>query len=80
MPYILNLALGCWLHNGRGDHLEPPHCFKLAGNEYSLETQVERWNNYPNVWECVHYPCKPEHFEVYDELPEDYLNIKSLDS
>ena len=70
MPYILNFVLGCWLHDGCGGYLEPPYCFKLTGNEYSLKNQVKHWNKHPNVWECIHYPCKPEHFELYDELPK----------
>lgn len=72
--YILNLTLGCWVTDD--DSGDAPGKF-LMGDEdtyLSLEELITHWNNtsLSNKWDDIHCPCRIEHFELYDELPEDW--------
>lgn len=62
--HILNLVLGCQLTvNG----FTKPHVF----NNPSLESLIGFWNSSPNKWECVHYPCILEHFELQEVIGDE---------
>jgi hypothetical protein len=76
--YILNLVLGCWLREYNSDK-KPCNSYlsktKRNIHEYnkSLETLVAFWNSKGmQIWDDIHYPCIPEHFEVYKKLPTDW--------
>ena len=80
MPYILNLALGCWLYdednpNEPGEFMRPE---KDPKEFRTLEDLVAYWNkiksdvNYRNKWHDIHYPCIKEHFELYETLPSNW--------
>jgi hypothetical protein len=68
MAYILNLVLGCWVSSLSGEISQ----FSNVLSKDALKNYTNGWNNYPNRWEIIHYPCKPEHFEVYEKLPENW--------
>jgi hypothetical protein len=72
--YILNLVLGCWVIGDNGDpnpgeFLDPTVDPQASDN---LKDLVASWNKAPNKWEDVHYPAIPEHFEVYEKLPDNW--------
>ena len=75
--YILNLVLGCWLTE-YDEGVKPSNSYlsktpaNKNENNISLEKLVKFWNGCPDHWKCIHYPCRPEHFEVYKKLPPDW--------
>jgi hypothetical protein len=76
--YILNLVLGCWLTE-TNENKKPSNSYlsktprNINKDNKSLQTLVKFWNSHgAQVWDCIHYPCIPEHFEVYKNLPDTW--------
>ena len=72
--YILNLVLGCWLCDDY-DYDTPSGEFLTGESENgfkTIEALVDHWNNCLDEWEDLHQPCIVEHFEVYEELPDNW--------
>lgn len=66
MSYIFNLVLGCWVMDDDGTRI-------LKDSTYSLPRLVKHWNESQKdkiKWDDVHYPCRIEHFELYETIPE----------
>ena len=63
-PYILNLVLGCYVAGNSGKVCRGFGAFK------NLNELCSHWNDHPNMWKSIHYPCRPEHFELRETLYE----------
>ena len=76
MAYILNLVLGCWLSGDDKDNDNTPGIFlnpEDLSQYQQLSELVEHWNSFKEQsWEDIHYPCRIEHFEVYNTLPTNW--------
>lgn len=74
--YIFNLTLACWLtefDDGKkpcGDYFTP------GEGEQTLKKLVKYWNSKKKqYWSTIHYPCRVEHFEVYEKLPKGWNKV-----
>lgn len=72
MAYILNLTLGCYITD---DNNEPDGEFLTNKHVLNtLEDLVDHWNKrHSDSWVDIHHPCRVEHFEVYETLPETMI-------
>lgn len=70
--YILNLVLGCWLDNS-GSNGAPSSEYCV---DHTLSQTIDYWNTWPNAWPGIHYPARVEHFEVYEYLPVENIELK----
>ena len=75
MAYILNLVLGCWITCDDNKTINSGFLRQNAAYN-SLNDLVMHWNDHPNNWVDIHYPCREEHFQIYLVLPDD---VKSLE-
>jgi hypothetical protein len=72
--YILNLVLGCWVTEDNGNPNPGKFLDPIANPQAvdNLKDLVTRWNEVPNKWDDIHYPCIAEHFECFEKLPDNW--------
>jgi hypothetical protein len=88
MAYILNLVLGYYLTSygivdyEPFDEDAPDDLWSENHKTINLKRLVKGCNSnrQMNSWADIHYPCKVEHFEIVDRLPEEYYTsgVKSI--
>jgi hypothetical protein len=74
MAYVFNIVLACWVKGDFSEGDEPGEFLRSGSDDFkTLEAMVQSWNKAGyQRWDDVHWPCIPEHFDVYENLPDNW--------